>query len=141
MKLKKEEFSIFELQRMIESKKVVIQDTMNLSDKEFHNSLLESFLMGVPQPLLGVQSKDATRNILSTDFNHILYFLNGNINFKSKHFTDGLPLDINQISDEVKDRFMRTKVPVFTFARSIDSEFICDFFKKKYTIEEIENFK
>lgn len=138
---KKEEIKIEELLRQVEKGNYIIEDPNGIPSKDECNRLLENFLLDVPTTVFGVLGVDGTRTVLSEEVNAFLFFLNRNITLKSRLLTEGFPFDLLQLDNEVRGKFLNTKLNIFTFYPSTSSDIIHNYFNKRYTIEEIDYFK
>ena len=138
MQFKNESIKIYELLRKKELGQVDFVDEMTLPKVNNLNKILEKLLLGIPTTLTGIQTYNGKKHILNTDFNFILLFLNGDINFKSDLYTNGEALNVNHILESSLNRIMDAEVNIYTLGKSVDNDYIVSFFDNEYTLEQIQ---
>tara|TARA_Y100001960_G_scaffold194367_1_gene203402 strand:+ start:6950 stop:7396 length:447 start_codon:yes stop_codon:yes gene_type:complete len=139
-KLKK--ITLFELLRKIEKEKndLLLINKMTLPSRKNQNEILENLILGIPFTIKGAANKKGEILISSLELNTLLFFFNGNINFKSHFFTEGLPLDINQIGDELKSMIESIEINIYYLCPSVDLDWTLSYIGEECTKEQLESF-
>lgn len=131
---------LFELLKKIEKNNVSLVNKMVLPPKEKQDEILNNLILGIPFTIKGAANKKGDILISSLELNTLLFFFNGNINFKSHFFTEGLPLDINQIGDELKAMIESVEINIYYMLPSVDLDWTLSYIGEECTKEQLESF-
>lgn len=137
---KVKKITLFELLRKLEKNDLSLINKMTLPPREKQNEILENLIMGIPFTIKGAANKKGDILISSLELNTLLFFFNGNINFKSHFFTDGLPLDINQVGDKLKAMIESIEINIYYMLPSVDLDWTLSYIGEECTKEQLESF-
>lgn len=129
------------LEDLLTKEKFVFINEIDIPEREQHNVILNKFMLGIPINLICIKDFSGNITILNNDLNVIKYFYNRNINFKSREYTDAMPVDFDQLKSDVKNRFLEMKVNLHYFYRSHDPKIIKELVPNMdiLEIEKIQN--
>jgi hypothetical protein len=126
--------------RKLEKNDLSLVNKMTLPPREKQNEILNNLILGIPFNIKGVANKKGNILISSLELNTLLFFFNGNINFKSHFFTEGLPLDINQIGDKLKAMIESIEINIYYMLPSVDLDWTLSYIGEECTKEQLESF-
>jgi hypothetical protein len=137
---KVKKITLFELLRKLEKNDLSLVNKMTLPPREKQNEILNNLILGIPFNIKGVANKKGNILISSLELNTLLFFFNGNINFKSHFFTEGLPLDINQVGDKLKAMIESIEINIYYMLPSVDLDWTLSYIGEECTKEQLESF-
>jgi hypothetical protein len=137
---KVKKITLFELLRKLEKNDLSLVNKMTLPSREKQNEILNNLILGIPFNIKGTANKKGNILISSLELNTLLFFFNGNINFKSHFFTEGLPLDINQIGDKLKAMIESIEINIYYMLPSVDLDWTLSYIGEECTKEQLESF-
>jgi hypothetical protein len=137
---KVKKITLFELLRKLEKNDLSLVNKMTLPPREKQNEILNNLILGIPFNIKGAANKKGNILISSLELNTLLFFFNGNINFKSHFFTEGLPLDINQIGDKLKAMIESIEINIYYMLPSVDLDWTLSYIGEECTKEQLESF-